>query len=335
MRRYPRALFAPVLLSLCALACSTLSEAERSKEYYTAGHFERAQDQCRRGLNIDPEDLSLRQVLGYSLLRQTEPRDSYDRRLQEAAWNFEQAIEREEEFDYRNRTGLGEVLARLVAHRAAWIEAAENSATPLDAEGQDRLTKLEETHARYALRAAQVLEEVLAEPKSRENDLALSTLARLKSQTREYERADELLSRLSAVLTRSIHLRGKQLEIENWPAEVRIAVHTDIDRLKQTRIDALKLRTNVLTKLGRDDDVVSTYGEIEAENAMQPADYFNRATSNARRGAVDLAIADYDKFITLAAGSGSGLTDTVREAMERKAELVILKRAVAPEPAQP
>jgi tetratricopeptide (TPR) repeat protein len=320
---------------LATAGCSGLDEAQqaqlssykqRSKTYYETGHFERAEDQCRRGRMLEPDDQSLLQVLGMSLLKQTEPRDTYDRRLQEAALYFERAIETESEFDFRNRSGLGEVLTKIVSHRLAQIDSAKAASDPNDAERAERLARLETDLAKRTARAREVLNEVLAQPKSKDNELALSTLARLEAQVGNYEASDELLTRLAGVLTRSIHLRGQQLEIQSWPAEVRLAVHSDVDRLEQTRIDTLKLRTTVLTKLGRHDEVVTTYAEIEADNAMQPADYFNRAASHTALGRIDSAIADYDKFITLAAASGVGLTDTVREAMERKAELSLAKR---------
>jgi tetratricopeptide (TPR) repeat protein len=327
------------VLAVVALGgCHSLSDAERteldlykqrSKQYYNAGYYDRAADQCRRGLLVEPDDQSLLQVLGMSLLLQNDPRATYDQRLQEAATYFEQAIDSEDEFDYRNRTGLGEVLTRLVAIRLAMVESVNSSTTLSPADKAQQLGKLRENIDKNGKRAAEVLHEVLDQPKTKDNDFALSTLARLKSQTHEYAVADELLSRLDGVLTRSIHLRSKQLEIENWPAEVRLSVHSDIDHLKQVRVDALKLHTSVLKKLGRDDDVIQAYGQIEAEIAMQPADYFNRASTHERLGHVDEAIADYDKFISLAAASGVGLTDTVRSAMDKKAELIMKKHAAA------
>lgn len=325
-------------LTTATMACSSLDEAQeaqlasykqRSKTYYETGHFERAEDQCRRGRLLEPDDQSLLQVLGMSLLKQSEPRDSYDRRLQEAAVYFERAIETEDEFDFRNRAGLGEVLTKIVTHRLAQLDRTRAATDLKEEERADMIARIELDIEKRAKRADEVLNEVLAEPKSKDNELVLSTLARLKSQMGDFEAADALLERLAGVLTRSIHLRGQQLEIQSWPAEVRLAVHADVDRLERTRVDTLKLRTSVLTKLGRDADVVSIYGEIEADEEMDPADYFNRAASHGRLGDYDAAIADYDKFITLAAGSGVGLTDTVREAMQRKAELSIAKRAPA------
>jgi len=89
----------------------------------------------------------------------------------------------------------------------------------------------------------------------------------------------------------------------------------------------------VLAKMGRDSDVISTYAEIEALKAMQPADYFNRAVANERIGSIESAIADYDKFITLAAAQGSSLSENVREAMDRKAALGIrLRASIKPSP---
>lgn len=335
----------PALVALSTLAlcgCNSLSEEEqtllddyklRSKQYFAAGHLERARGQCSKGLTLAPDDTSLLQVLGFTLLRQTEPRDSWDRRLQEAAFHFEHAIEVEEEFDYRNRTGLGEVLTKIVMLRLAKVDELKFDSKMDATEKEERVAALRADIEKRSARAREVLQEVLGQPRTKENDLALSTLARLESQLGGYDRADALLTQLIAVLTRSAHIRGQQLDIQNWPAETRIAVHEDISRIELTRVDALKLRTNVLAKMGRDSDVISTYAEIEALKAMQPADYFNRAVANERIGSIESAIADYDKFITLAAAQGSSLSENVREAMDRKAALGIrLRASIKPSP---
>jgi tetratricopeptide (TPR) repeat protein len=321
-------------LALCSLTatsgCSSLNEEDelrltsykqRSKEYYTAGHYERAQDQCRRGLLLAAEDQSLLQVLGWALLQQTSPVESLDRRLQESAQIFEQAIASEDEIDLRSRVGLGEACNKIVGLRLAKIEEVRRDEQLLPEERERMLARLETDLAARAARGEEVLREVLEQPRTKDNDLALSALARILAQTRRYEEAEEQAAHLTAVLTRSINLRSQQIGIENQPAEVRIAVHGDVERLRSTRTDALLLRANVLAKLGRPHDVVGIYAQIEANQAMKPADYFNRAQAHEKTGALDAAFGDYDKFIQLAASQGLGLSDTVRAAIQRKAEL--------------
>lgn len=323
----------PLLIaaSLFAAACSsTPSEEElrliffkrNSKEFFDGQKFEMAQTQCRKGLSIDPDDVSLQLLLGFALIRQKSPIETWEARLVEAAQTFEGAIGDEDEFDYRSRLGLGEAEAQLVNLRTSQLEAAKSDERLTPEERAARLEKIQHDVDVRLARAEEALGEVLATPVGKDNALAMSTLARIYACTKRYPEAEDLLRRLAATLSRSIHLRSQQLDQKNQPAEMRLAERENIDRLTEQRLEALALLTNVLAKQELWNEVIAVYAQIEAEHGMQPADYYNRAEANSQIGSADAAIADYDQFIQQVAARGLAINDMVKNAMERKAHLL-------------
>lgn len=94
---------------LAGAACRSEEDDEKlsihkieAKHFYDFGDYERAEDQCRRGLKIAPGDAQLSQMLGYSLLMQAD-----QKKLDEAARIFEDQIGWFGSSDWRLHFGLG------------------------------------------------------------------------------------------------------------------------------------------------------------------------------------------------------------------------------------
>ena len=315
------------LTALFALpACNSLSEQDQarldtfkmnSKRYYEEEQFRRAEDACRKGLMIDSEDLSLFQVLGFSLLRQ-----GGGNQVNEAVAIFERCLEIEDEFDYRSRLGLGEAHFQM---GQMWNNELDRIAADENLTREERLEKQE-----YAMAAREksyelsegALREVLDSPRGRGDVMASSTLSRLLTVLERYDESAEVLRSMIGTLSASINLRSEMLEGEGVPKEQREMFERTLDSLKSQRVGALELLANVAAKETRWEEVISAFAQIEAVEAMQPADYFNRARAYEALGARDAAISDYDTFVSQAAARGAAFGEQVSMAMRRKAILL-------------
>ena len=286
-----------------------------SKKFMEAEQFARAENACRKGLEMEPDDYSLNLALGYSLLRQ-----GGARRIPESVMTFERCLDVEPGFDVRCRLGLGEAQFQyglLWANQILYAEAdekltpEERAATIADAE----------TNRDAAYAAAEVaLLDALDSPDGRDNLSAQSTLARLYSILGRYEEASDVLRNMTATLSNSIRVR-REVDPESIPQERRELWARMVEQLEEQHVSGLGLLANVASKIGRWEEVISVYARMEAEGWMQTADYFNRAQAYEALEARHAAVRDYETFYRQAAGKGSAFTESVRVAMRRAAEL--------------
>ena len=320
-------LFASLCLALLAICgCSSLSERDQlrldtfkvnSKRFYEEGQFRRAEDTCRKGLLLDPEDLSLAQVLGFSLLRQ-----GGGAQVNEAVAIFNRCLELEDEFDFRSRLGLGEAhfqMGLMWTNELARIHADENLTQE---ERQAKLAQALESRDDAHDSSEVALREVLDSPRGRDNVMARSTFSRLLTVLGRYEEAAEVLRAMIATLASSVRLRTEQLSGEALTDEQRPVFERTLKNLEEQHVEALELLANVAAKTARWEEVISAFAQIESMQSMQPADYYNRARAYEALGARDAAITDYDTFVSRAAGRGASFGDQVSRAMRRKAVLL-------------
>jgi len=314
------------LALLAVIGCSGLSEQDQlrldtfkinSKRFYEEGQFRRAEDACRKGLMVDPEDQSLFQVLGFSLLRQ-----GGGKKINEAVAIFNRCVEIEDDFDFRSRLGLGEAhyqMASMWNNEQARIDADE------DLTQEERAAKLahalESRDESYEL-SERALREVLESPRGRDHLMARSTLARLLTVLERYDEAAETLRSMVATLSASIKLRNEQIASGALTKEQRPLFEGTLSSLKKQHVEALELLANVAAKTSRWEEVISAFAEIESMGSMQPADFYNRARAYEALGARDAAITDYDTFVSRAASRGAAFGDQVSYAMRRKAALL-------------
>lgn len=321
-----RSLTAILLLVGAAVAtgCSRLTPEEElrlvtfkqnSKLLYDDEQFRQAEDQCRKGLVLDPDDLSLNQALAYSLLRQRDPG-----RLHEAEGVFRNCIRLDDE-DLRSQLGLAEVLYQLGALYEGVIAGfdADERLTPdqrarkVEAAATKRDASFEECE--------ELLNDVLDTPIGRENDWAHNTLARLYANQGRYDDAADILRKLVARLQNSLKFRQEQVDPESLSPEYRDRFEGELDRLERSASEALHFVATIAAKRGRHDEVVAAYAQIENMTELDPADYFNRAVAYDELGAREAAIHDFETFTTLAASRGVAFSENVHRAMRRTAEL--------------
>lgn len=317
----------PLLLvaALGALsACSSLSKEDEirlstfkynSKKFLEAEQFERAENACRRGLELSPDDYSLNLALGYTLLQRGEPTH-----IGEAIAAFERCLEVEDDFDYRCRLGLGEAQFQMGLLWANQILAADADERLTPEERADRIADSERGRDAAYAASEEALLEALESPEGRDNVVAQSTLARLYSILGRYDEASEVLRRMCATLATSLRVR-QEVDLETIPEERRPLWERMVTQLEGQLAEGLGLLAAVAAKLERWDEVISVYARLESNDQMQPADYYNRARAHEALRSRDAAIRDYETFYRQAAGKGSAFTDTVRVAMRRAAEL--------------
>ncbi|MFH0944367.1 MAG: hypothetical protein V2A76_04140 [Planctomycetota bacterium] len=318
---------AAALMALFSLpACTSLSEQDQarletfkinSKRYYEEDQFRRAEDACRKGLMIDSKDISLYQVLGFSLLRQ-----GGGSQVSEAVASFDRCIAIENEFDHRSRLGLGEAhfqMGLMWNNELDRIAADENLTREERQEKQDY--SMASRDRSYELSEAS-LREVLDSPRGRGDVMACSTLSRLLTVLGRYDESAEVLRSMVATLSASINLRTEMLAGKGVQEEQRKLFERTLKSLKGQRVEALELLANVAAKSTRWEEVISAFAQIEAVEAMQPADYYNRARAYEALGARDAAITDYDTFVSKAAARGAAFGEQVSLAMRRKAILL-------------
>ena len=314
----------PWILLVSLTACSSLSDEDtirlttfkqNSKQFYDDEQFVRAEDQCRKGLLIDPDDLSLSQVLGYSLLRQRSPE-----KLHEAERVFRECVDLDDD-DLRNHLGLAEVLYQLgnLYDDQVPALAASEGLSP-----EQRLQKVaiaQEESARCFAEGEELLVEIIDSNKGRDNTWAHNTLARLYAIQGRYVESTDVLTRLIGMLSNSINLRQTRVDTERLSDENRLLFVAEIARLQRQHSNALHLLANVSAKRDDWESVISAYAMLEADGELDPAAYFNRAIAHDQLGSREQAIADYDTFKTLAASRGTAFSENVHRAMNRMAEL--------------
>jgi len=286
-----------------------------SKKFMEAEQFARAENACRKGLEMEPEDYSLNLALGYSLLRQ-----GGAQRIPESVSTFERAVDVEPGFDVRCRLGLGEAqfqYGMLWSNQILYAEADERL-TPEERAVAIAEAELNRDEAYGS--AEEALLEALDSTDGRDNSAAQSTLARLYSILGRYEEAADVLRKMTSTLTNSIRVR-RELDAESIPEERRELWARMLEQLEEQNVSGLGLLANVASKIERWEEVISVYARMEAEGWMQTADYFNRAQAYEALSARHAAIQDYETFYRQAAGKGSAFTDSVRVAMRRAAEL--------------
>ncbi len=319
-----RTLSAALLLAMTACA-SPVGEVEsarlatfkqNSKRFYDAGLFRRAEDQCRKGLLVAPDDLSLNEVLGFSLLRQ-----GGAAQIHEAAQVFQKCIDIESEFDFRSRLGLGEAQYQLGLIWSSQIGVIEADEKLTREEREEQLAQAREQMEGCYADAESALLAVLASPRGRDDVQARSTLARLYAVLKRYEEAAEVARTMIATLSNSIRLRSENMSLDTLPDERREAYEQMLARLEERRVEGLKLLATIADKLKRYEEVTSVYAQLEALAAMEPADYYNRARAYEALRSREAAIQDYETFVHQAASRGAYFVDAVADAMRRKAHL--------------
>jgi len=258
-----------------------------SKAYYDVGDYRRAEDQCRRGLEID-EDATLRLTLGLSLLMQAEPA-----KLEEAAALFREEIGAFGSRDWRLRMGYGMTLQQLARLRGADPDPARSAEAP-------ELRR----RARVELEAAAQAREVPAEVPYH---LAILDL--------EEERPDLFRPHAERALAK-LQERDRFLSVQlRQPMGQKEFERTTQDRRVNSERGRRIARESARAAWRADDwkGASAAMDQLETFGALDRSDYYDRARIRERTGDTEGAVKDLERFVVL---SGDRVDTLVVQSIE-------------------
>jgi hypothetical protein len=308
-RRGPRALVAAALLGLtlfAAVGCRSEADEEKlsihkveSKHFYDFGDYALAEDQCRRGLKIEPGDAQLTQMLAYCLLMQAAPKQ-----LDEASKLFDSQIGWFGTSDWRLDFGAGmtdQERARLLS--TSKLEADQAEMKRLRAKARAHLEKA------YA-----ATHKANNEPPELLYHLALLDLDEGKLDLfRDHAEAGVKLmlvaDKVSATQIRQTaddKARARTEKERSINAERARRLLHELARLawNQTPPDATTAAAHMST--------------IEKFGALSRSDFFNRGRIREATGDLEGAVSDYEKFLSMSADVAD---ENVTKAVERLTKL--------------
>lgn len=277
---------AALAASLLLLLPACLSEEQKNRidtykntsaSYYDVGDYERAEDQARKGLVVDPKDERLRLTLAWSLLMQ-----AAEKKLEEAAAVFGEETSGFGTSDARWYLGEGAALQQLA--RAKSVSGKK--------EVQEQTPALR-ARARVALSHARELFEKKADtPADVPYFLALLDLEEGRDELFVAD-AGEALDKLR------VHQKLLDAELER-PMDDRARARTEIDRSVNRRHGhrlALELAGSHFEAknwkaAGQAIELLETFGPLER------ADFYSRGVIREKLGDQEGAVQDFEQFIT-------------------------------------
>ena len=300
-RRAERVFALALLLAPAGCASFWLDDADEtrlatfkynSKAYYEIGDYARAEDQCRRGLEILDDDDTLRLTLAYTLLMQSDRR-----KLEEAATIFEEQIGFFGSDDWRLHQGYGMTLQQLARLLSASEKPEEKTRVAgLRAQARDELDAAAEGSA-----------ETRNTPPEVPYHLALLDL--------EEGRRDLFPVHAKAAvdkLTEQEKFLAVQLKQPMGQSELRRS-----ERDKAINAERGRRITREAARYAWEEQDWKTaeaaMQSLETFGALERPDFYDRARVREQAGNVEGAVQDYEKFLTM---SGERVDDTVTRAVE-------------------
>ncbi|MSR47488.1 MAG: hypothetical protein EXS13_10585 [Planctomycetes bacterium] len=290
-----------------------ISHQVSSKAYYDAADFARCEDQCRRGLGLDPGNENLQLTLGYSLLRQAEAK-----KLKAAVAQFEEMGGAFGADDWRVDMGLGMALQQLARTRAALKDP------PKPAEVAAEIADLR-ARSRVALERAAAASGVKKNtPCDVPFHLALLDLD---------EGADAPFVTHALDALNKIEAADKVFAAQlSQPMGESERERTDRDRLMNVSRGQRLCRELAILSYRNGDfaSASSAMLQLEKFGALGAADYFSRAAIREQLADDENAIRDYEKFIELSAGALDSTVGKAVTALTRLRARMAEKRTASP-----
>ena len=318
-RRLPRA---ALLLAPLALATACLSQAEKERIeihrveanlYYDAGDYERAEEQCRAGLEIDDADEVLSKQLGYSLLMQATPQ-----KLDEAAELFEQRLGLFGSPDWQLSLGAGmtdQKRARLLV-----ADAAKET-------DQKKAEKLTERAAELRESARSRLDDA---GEASQNNAPPELYYHLSLLDLDEERYDLFRPHAEEAIA-LMRTSDKFLEVQvRQQADEKRRAHLEGSRAVNAERARLLIKELARIEWGRDPKDLPAAAKmmktLEDFGPLQRADYFNRGRILEATGDLEGAVSDYEKFLSLSADvADENVTRAVSSLQKLRAKLAELR----------
>ncbi|TAH38631.1 MAG: tetratricopeptide repeat protein [Planctomycetota bacterium] len=296
----------PGLTALCACS-SAASEEERSRlddyaararAYYDSGDLQRAEQQARLGLALDPDDPMLNLLLGRTLLRWQDPEH-----VAQARPYLEQAHEQQE--DHKTLYSLGEYhlrYAELLLLTASGKEQRAQELPSEDAGDSKAIESLNTTASRQRERASQHLQEALellqaAVASVPTDPYSLRLLANCYTHLQRSNDALATLDQLIQVLAESRQFKNERLALMDLPLPQENALREDLRHDIELEVEARGLAAALLKDRK---DYRAAEEQLTAVLKLDPdleREYFNRGICRYWLGELGPAAEDMQKFL--------------------------------------
>jgi len=290
---------------LAAFACRSQSDEEQltihrieSKHYYDVGDYERAADQCRRGLEVESGDAPLRLTLAWSLLMQGERKH-----LLEAAEIFKGEIGWFGSSDWRLHLGAGmtdQELARLLA----------------DSKSKEDLDQVEGLR-----RSARIHLDRAYEASEKDHNSPPELLYHLALLDLDEQRNDLFQQHAEAGIT--VMASTAKVLATQVKQETDAGSKTRLERERDVNSERARRLLHELARLAwnrepRDATAASNYMvQIEQFGPLARPDYFNRGRMRETTGDLEGAVADFEKFLSLSAQVADDNVNRAVESLQR------------------
>jgi len=263
---------------------------EQALGYYEAGALPQAEDQIRKGLDIDPKDDQLKLMLGWVRQRRG-GRDDLD----VAERVFRDLAPRK---DYRALLGLGECLERkgkLYSEAADEIAVGKRATDATDP--QKRAQELLRDAKKFWTEALTHYQAVLAlRPSEGQAMNGLQrTYALLGQPEPSVEWADKLLTQSAA----EIQVWEKQLKRTDLQASEEARYRKRLIETRELCVATHFSAANLLRKLGRKAEAIAHLDSLVLLDPEQSTAYSNRAQILFELGRYEEARANLDEFLRL------------------------------------
>ncbi len=258
--------------------------------YYEMGDLDRAEDQARKGLDLDPECMSLKLLLGYIHQQLGQAAD-----LQVAEAVFRDVAETG---DYRALLGLGKALERrgvLAREAAEAVRAGERFTEAVDPEA--RAAELHAEAQQIWAESSTAYQDALAS--QARNIQAFSGLMRVAALSGDYEGSLAWSRELLAVLDEELAFRRMQLDLPDLTARQEQNLRSQIGEDEDLQVTTHLHAADVLQRLGRGTEALTA---LDLVLDLRP----DRAEAFSRRGQLlsaqerwEEAVASLDEFLRL------------------------------------
>jgi tetratricopeptide (TPR) repeat protein len=293
------------LLVLLAASCSLSQEEldliadyrQRAAQYYDVNDLNRAEQQARRGLEIDPEDGELRHILGRTLLKKGDPTS-----VQMAGLELEEA--HAVTADFKTAYSLGEYHLRhaelllgsavILEQKRAELEGdsrEDEARANMLADIQDRRTRAED----HLTRALGLIDDALAgRPEWVE---ALQHRASILAHQHRDDESLVAIGKLCEILQDSRRYKNNTLATQQMTVANENFVRESLMRDMAWEIEARGLAAGILMNGQRWREAEDELTEILKLAPERANEYYNRGLARYFRGSLADAAADMRLFL--------------------------------------
>ena len=260
---------------------------------YESDDLYRAQEQAVKALEIDPENLVMRRMIGWIRLRLGSNEDLI------VAERFFRDLLRDKDENSATILGLSIACERLGTAYDRSARATEDGRRTPNAgrEVEADAAALRETAATYWQEAAERLEGLLAEGEGSTD--AMNALQRIYAEQGRLEESLAWSERLLERAEEELEIRRRMLTSTNLSQREEKVFRENVSKAQELSIQTHLFAATLLFKLAREKEALGHLDDVVEESPNMAQVYGMRAQLRHRLGLFELAIEDIDRFLSL------------------------------------